>query len=457
MKSRYIMLSLLISGPKQPGNDIDVYLAPLIEDLKLLWNEGVQMFDAYSKTNFTLRAMIFCTINDFPAYGNLSGYTVKGRTPCPICEDDPFANIQEPVPCRLSLLKNDSEKVIVAEGTYHPELILDHHSNLIPDHVRVSVDDFFDEFKEFSVPVPSSVIKKLKHAHSTFTQWPKDLVSLMHDKEFISNKNNGNNKAAKENMQDKLKVVESGRETKESNTNPKKVFLMDYALENLSQKCGSLNSLLSSLPEGETIKVKADAWTFSYEDNKDIIIKREDVNQLLTGAWLNISVLQVFMMALSDLLDTEEVASIGFMCPEMISETYLHSDADRILLYMTHVMEKQKSKQFILCPYHEKNHWVLLVLCMAKREVIIFDSLRQKRNLAIKFAMTNAFRSFKALSGKSRGSKLTWHLGQCPQQLGGRECGYYVMRYMYEILNITIAVKILFRIFQELHLTPRRR
>ncbi|XP_021729883.1 uncharacterized protein LOC110696857 [Chenopodium quinoa] len=88
MKSRYIMLSLLISGPKQPGNDIDVYLAPLIEDLKLLWNEGVQMFDAYSKTNFTLRAMIFCTINDFPTYGNLSGYTVKGRTPCPICEDD---------------------------------------------------------------------------------------------------------------------------------------------------------------------------------------------------------------------------------------------------------------------------------------------------------------------------------------------------------------------------------
>ncbi|XP_021754760.1 uncharacterized protein LOC110720065 isoform X1 [Chenopodium quinoa] len=149
--------------------------------------------------------------------------------------DDPFANIQEPDPCRLSLLKNDSEKVIVAEGTYHPELILDHHSNLLPDHVRVSVDDFFDEFKEFLVPVPSSVIKKLKHAHGTFTQWPKDLVSLMHDKEFISNKNNGNNKAAKENMQDKLKVVESGHETKESNTNPKKVFLMDYALENLSQ------------------------------------------------------------------------------------------------------------------------------------------------------------------------------------------------------------------------------
>ncbi|XP_019173565.1 PREDICTED: uncharacterized protein LOC109169143 [Ipomoea nil] len=63
MKRKYIMLLLLISGPKQPGNDIDVYLAPLIEDLKMLWNEGVTVFDAHSQTNFTLRAMLFCTIS----------------------------------------------------------------------------------------------------------------------------------------------------------------------------------------------------------------------------------------------------------------------------------------------------------------------------------------------------------------------------------------------------------
>ncbi|KAL9674273.1 hypothetical protein QQ045_030544 [Rhodiola kirilowii] len=40
MKRRYMMLSLLISGPWQPGNDTDVYLAPLTDDLKLLWDEG---------------------------------------------------------------------------------------------------------------------------------------------------------------------------------------------------------------------------------------------------------------------------------------------------------------------------------------------------------------------------------------------------------------------------------
>ncbi|XP_071713679.1 uncharacterized protein [Rutidosis leptorrhynchoides] len=86
MKQKHIMLSLLIQGPKQPGNDIDVYLAPLIDDLKLLWDTGVQVYDSYKKEYFQLRAMLFCTVNDFPAYGNLSGYTTKGKKACPVCE-----------------------------------------------------------------------------------------------------------------------------------------------------------------------------------------------------------------------------------------------------------------------------------------------------------------------------------------------------------------------------------
>ena len=88
MKRKYIMLSLLIPGPKQPGNDIDVYLAPLIDDLKVLWNDGVSMYDAHAGRDFTLRAMIFCTINDFPALGNLSGYKVRSAKGCPVCVDD---------------------------------------------------------------------------------------------------------------------------------------------------------------------------------------------------------------------------------------------------------------------------------------------------------------------------------------------------------------------------------
>ena len=67
-----MMLSIMISGPRQPGNDIDIYLSPLVEDLRKLWDEGVVVFDAFHKETFEMRAMFFCTINDFSAYGNLS-------------------------------------------------------------------------------------------------------------------------------------------------------------------------------------------------------------------------------------------------------------------------------------------------------------------------------------------------------------------------------------------------
>ena len=88
MKRKFMMLTLLISGPKQPGNDIDIYLQPLIDDLKLLW-EGVDgVYDALSGEYFMLRAVLLWTINDFPAYGNLSGSVVKGYNACPICIDN---------------------------------------------------------------------------------------------------------------------------------------------------------------------------------------------------------------------------------------------------------------------------------------------------------------------------------------------------------------------------------
>ncbi|CAL9018746.1 unnamed protein product [Prunus brigantina] len=88
MKQKFMMLTLLISGPKQPGNDIDVYLEPLIDDLKSLWDEIRGVYDAHNEEYFTLRAALMWTINDFPAYGNLSGCVVKGYKVCPICGDD---------------------------------------------------------------------------------------------------------------------------------------------------------------------------------------------------------------------------------------------------------------------------------------------------------------------------------------------------------------------------------
>ena len=48
MKSQFQMLSLLIPGPKAPSQDIDVYLEPLVDELKQLWI-GVLAYDMDKK------------------------------------------------------------------------------------------------------------------------------------------------------------------------------------------------------------------------------------------------------------------------------------------------------------------------------------------------------------------------------------------------------------------------
>ncbi|CAM8962620.1 unnamed protein product [Rhodiola kirilowii] len=88
MKRRYMMLSLLISRTLQLGNDVDVYLVSLIDDLKLLWNDGVRMYDTSKQEYFMMCAMLLCTINDFPDYGNLLGDGVKGYKAYSVCGED---------------------------------------------------------------------------------------------------------------------------------------------------------------------------------------------------------------------------------------------------------------------------------------------------------------------------------------------------------------------------------
>ncbi|XP_010484854.1 PREDICTED: uncharacterized protein LOC104763136 [Camelina sativa] len=61
MKAENIMLMMLIPGPTAPTNNIDVYLQPLVDELKDLWEE---------------------------ALGSLSGCKVKGKQPCNVCGKD---------------------------------------------------------------------------------------------------------------------------------------------------------------------------------------------------------------------------------------------------------------------------------------------------------------------------------------------------------------------------------
>ncbi|XP_071714474.1 uncharacterized protein [Rutidosis leptorrhynchoides] len=88
MKKPFLFLTLLIPSPSAPGNNIDVYMQPLIDELKELWDNGVNTYDASTKSNFPLRACLLWMISDFPAYANLLGWSTKGKLAYPSCHKE---------------------------------------------------------------------------------------------------------------------------------------------------------------------------------------------------------------------------------------------------------------------------------------------------------------------------------------------------------------------------------
>ncbi|CAL9012897.1 unnamed protein product [Prunus brigantina] len=86
MKKEYMMMTVLIT--EDPGRSIDVYLRPLVDELKDLWTNGVRTYDKSTGKMFTLRAAVMWTVNDFPAYAMVSGWSTKGYMACPVCKED---------------------------------------------------------------------------------------------------------------------------------------------------------------------------------------------------------------------------------------------------------------------------------------------------------------------------------------------------------------------------------
>ncbi|XP_050207755.1 uncharacterized protein LOC126657155 [Mercurialis annua] len=85
MKDEFMFLTVLVPGPSSPKMHLDIFLQPLIAELNHLWEFGTRTYDIHKRQNFQLKAALMWTINDFPAYSMLSGWSTSGQKACPHC------------------------------------------------------------------------------------------------------------------------------------------------------------------------------------------------------------------------------------------------------------------------------------------------------------------------------------------------------------------------------------
>jgi hypothetical protein len=88
MRPEFMFLSMVIPGPSNPRQNIDVCLCSLIDELMQLWSSGALTYDISRKQNFIMRAALMWTINDFPAYEMVSGWSTYGELAYPYCMEN---------------------------------------------------------------------------------------------------------------------------------------------------------------------------------------------------------------------------------------------------------------------------------------------------------------------------------------------------------------------------------
>ena len=79
-------MPLLIQGLGQPGNGINVFLKPVIDELVEMWETSMKdVQDGYKKEHVMIKAVLITTIIDLPGRGCLFGEKTKGYTRCVEC------------------------------------------------------------------------------------------------------------------------------------------------------------------------------------------------------------------------------------------------------------------------------------------------------------------------------------------------------------------------------------
>ena len=88
MKEYNIFLTLVIPGPRHLGRNINVYLRPLVDELRVLWSDRIHTYDVSKKQNFVMKAALIWTISDFSTYGMLLRWSTHGKFACPYCMEN---------------------------------------------------------------------------------------------------------------------------------------------------------------------------------------------------------------------------------------------------------------------------------------------------------------------------------------------------------------------------------
>ncbi|KAJ4751371.1 heat shock protein 70 [Rhynchospora pubera] len=353
---------------------------------------------------------------------------------------DPRSVVQEEMPCDLFSLDHNNQRIKVAEGNIIPSVVgqIVHGVPLTDQQLYVHLLRVGDEFREWQVPGRSDEL--LGNNIGGRFPWPSFLVDIGH-KSLTKKKPAKKKPKAKEaakNMEESPKVPSAGSFVTRDPLLPKDI------IDRLSPSEQAVYRLLMLQPEEETNfeLPNCNPWG-THDGDVKFNVNVEDIVECFKREELSQSIVKFYcwfwMEELSTRQEENEFSkSITVLDPELLAEWKFKHEELGAVNYLTRAFMDNPSSYLVL-PYNQQFHWVVLVINVEKRTVHFVDSLERKNpKLYIKPFISSVYKRYLVEAGRYSQKSRTgfdWYRIKGPIQRGGIECGYFTMLNMRAILT----------------------
>ncbi|BBN67332.1 hypothetical protein Prudu_45S000200 [Prunus dulcis] len=230
-----------------------------------------------------------------------------------------------------------------------------------------------------------------------------EVKSLHYEDDKAKNGEHQQEEEKEEEKRDEEKEEERRKKMKKSMT----TRLLKLAPSSLKSLCRYVETTL--LPEDKLLQFTIDKEVFG--GDRDTFLLPEDITQFAGMEEIGATVVAVYMRYLHDVLKQANMCSmVGFIDPATVSANS-GTIAERSRLVAAR-LQKTDGEQIFMMPYNPGRHWILLIVRAKKETVYFLDPLPGHRVVEEAKNIVNS----------------------TPKQPSSVECGYYVMRFMRDII-----------------------
>ncbi|KAF5943770.1 hypothetical protein HYC85_017847 [Camellia sinensis] len=293
-------------------------------------------------------------------------------------------------PCKLAV---GSIENIVAHGTVYEKIKPNEAIHMVPlgeSNVRVSIEVVIQ--KDALLPIPiSDEMLIVGEAVRFFVAWPKNLV-LVGDEGVSIN-----------------------------------VECRKYQVS-----IQSFVSLVEHIKYDEAIDIPLEKDIFGVEIN--IQLQKVDMEYICHVKELSVTCIMLYISHLHQVLKVSNWRKqFVFVNPCIVSGKTMDGEKSKSVL-LARRLEEAMLEQLILIPYNIGYHWILLVIDLALMIVYLLDPINSKINTSLEIVINIALKIYETTQRRRRTNPV-WNVVQSPQQPTNVECGFYVMRYIEDLIR----------------------